>query len=617
MACNIEKATNKINSLQTRIVNLKRNSDANKELISQLEAVKEQLAQAKQLKLEENKESKGSESKTDDKNKNKSIEKELDDIVKTYMIDNKLKFDYKIEKGELGSIFLTMISDDDYDYMTTREIRKIVNEKFNNKDIVINDDIIPFSVQQVLEQYKKDENIEKENKKLLEYIQDNVKFEMNYSKQLAYDFFTGEGVTGNYDWKDNIVTIADFDGLRNDKELMKMLSIEQVNQDTGALDIKTASTQINIIIDELNKRNIDFTTRLHESVHAAVFNYMRSNKGKAYSEEMTKLYEVVKQAAEANPDMFTTNKSYWAKDVDEFLAEALSKPELIKDLMKIDVEGNLIAGAKKSMFEKIIDIVVEALGLSTKEDKLNMHKYLLDSFKAAVEANKDGKEYLSNKAPAGDIKNKYKGKIILVNAGGGKSYASRTNKNIFDGDDLLVEAANEITKDLGLSNFIKNVSEINDVWISWGKGNSEKESEYNNLRNKVYELQAEKAKEVALDGKTVLIASARKPILDIVDYVMFQNNIDTLLSNLSDKKRDNPLEFSRKELGEKIKKFEKNIEGKKIIYLDKGKFVLDELMLDKAPDGDIKLDKKRYKVINEEDIMQAKDIMLKNKEECR
>ena len=274
-----------------------------------------------------------------------------------------------------------------------------------NKDTKIN------SVQQVLEQYKKDENIEKENAKLLEYIQDNVKFEMNYSKQLAYDFFTGEGIAGNYDWKDNVVTIADFDGLRNDKEMMKMLSIEQVNQDTGALDIKTASTQINMIIDEVNKINIDFTTKLHESVHAAVFNYMRSNKGKAYSEEMTKLYEVVKQSDKANPEMFTTNKSYWAKDVDEFLAEALSKPELIKDLMKIDVEGNLITGAKKSMFEKIIDMIVEALGLSTKEDKLNMHKYLLDSFKAAVEANRDGKEYLSNKAPEGSVKidkNKYK-----------------------------------------------------------------------------------------------------------------------------------------------------------------------------------------------------------------
>ena len=267
------------------------------------------------------------------------------------------------------------------------------------------------SVQKVLEQYKKDENIEKENAKLLKYIQDNVKFEMNYSKQLAYDFFTGESIAGLYDWKENVVTIADFEGLRADKEMMKMLSIEQVNQDDSVKDIDTASTQINMIISEINKRNIKFTTKLHESVHAAVFNYMRSDKGKTYSEEMTKLYEVVKQAAEANPDMFTANRSYWAKDVDEFLAEALSKPELIKDLMKIDIEGNLITGAEKSMFNKIIDMIVEALGLSTKEDKLNMHKYLLDSFKDAVEANRDGKEHISSKAPEVEVKldkNKYK-----------------------------------------------------------------------------------------------------------------------------------------------------------------------------------------------------------------
>lgn len=282
---------------------------------------------------------------------------------------------------------------------------KTVGEIEIAKDTSINpfdedfDDTKVNSVQQVLEQYKKDENIEKENAKLLKYIQDNVKFEMNYSKQLAYDFFTGESIAGLYDWKENVVTIADFEGLKADKEMMKMLSIEQVNQDDSVKDIDTASTQINMIISEINKRNIKFTTKLHESVHAAVFNYMRSDKGKAYSDEMNKLYNVVKESAKANPDMFTTNKSYWAKDVDEFLAEALSKPELIKDLMKIDVEGNLITGAEKSMFEKIIDMIVEALGLSTKEDKLNMHKYLLDSFKAAVKANRDGKEYPSFKAP--------------------------------------------------------------------------------------------------------------------------------------------------------------------------------------------------------------------------
>ena len=87
--------------------------------------------------------------------------------------------------------------------------------------IKIIDDIIPFSVQQVLEQYKKDENIEKENAKLLKYIQDNVKFEMNYSKQLAYDFFINKrNETGYYNPRLNVVTIADFDGLKNDEDMM-------------------------------------------------------------------------------------------------------------------------------------------------------------------------------------------------------------------------------------------------------------------------------------------------------------------------------------------------------------------------------------------------------------
>lgn len=344
----------------------------------------------------------------DNKN-NISVHKKLDDIVKKYMIDNNLEYDYEIydvERDE-GIIYQLIIKTDlYYDFEITRDIRKLVHEKLNDKNIIVDDDTIPFSVQQVLEQYKKDENIEKENKKLLEYIQDNVKYEMNYSKQLAYDFFINKrNETGYYNPKLNVVTIADFDGLKNDEDMMRMLSIELINEaDNGNKEIKIISDTVKSVINDIDAYNVTFKTKLHEAVHAAVKNYMDSEKGKAYSEEMNKMFEVVKQASKANPEMFKANKEYWKKDVDEFLAEALSKPELIKDLMKIDTEGNLITGAKKSMFDKIIDMVVEALGLSKKEDKLNMHKYLLDSFKAAVEANKDGKEYTDLKAPDGGIK---------------------------------------------------------------------------------------------------------------------------------------------------------------------------------------------------------------------
>lgn len=344
----------------------------------------------------------------DNKN-NISVHKKLDDIVKKYMIDNNLEYDYEIydvERDE-GIIYQLIIKTDlYYDFEITRDIRKLVHEKLNDKNIIVDDDTIPFSVQQVLEQYKKDENIEKENKKLLEYIQDNVKYEMNYSKQLAYDFFINKrNETGYYNPKLNVVTIADFDGLKNDEDMMRMLSIELINEaDNGNKEIKIISDTVKSAINDIDAYNVTFKTKLHEAVHAAVKNYMDSEKGKAYSEEMNKMFEVVKQASKANPEMFKANKEYWKKNVNEFLAEALSDPELIKDLMKIDTEGNLITGAKKSMFDKIIDMVVEALGLSKKEDKLNMHKYLLDSFKAAVEANKDGKEYTDLKAPDGGIK---------------------------------------------------------------------------------------------------------------------------------------------------------------------------------------------------------------------
>ena len=353
MACNIDKANEDIDRL------LK--SSISEDIKQKLRVVKEQLTSAKKLKLEEN--------------------------IKSYLNEDVRILDYEfVYSNDKPSIYIEIdnSSNDRID-----SLRKKIEKDYKDYNIYITNEKV-FSVQQVLEQYKKDENIEKENKKLLEYIQDNVKYEMNYSKQLAYDFFINKrNETGYYNPKLNVVTIADFDGLKNDEDMMRMLSIELINEaDTGNKEIKIISDTVKSAINDIDAYNVTFKTKLHEAVHAAVKNYMDSKKGKAYSEEMNKMFEVVKQASEANPEMFKANKEYWKKDIDEFLAEALSDPELIKDLMKIDTEGNLITGAKKSMFDKIIDIVVESLGLSTKEDKLNMHKYLLDSFKSAVEANK-------------------------------------------------------------------------------------------------------------------------------------------------------------------------------------------------------------------------------------
>ena len=376
MACNIDQANKDIDGLIK--------SSISEDIKQELRVVKEQLAKAKKLKLEEN--------------------------IKSYLNEDVRILDYEfVYSNDKPSIYIEIdnSSNDRID-----SLRKKIEKDYKDYNIYITNEKV-FSVQQVLEQYKKDENIEKENKKLLEYINNNVKYEMNYSKQLAYDFFINKrNETGYYNPRLNVVTIADFDGLKNDEDMMRMLSIELINEaDNGDKEIKIISDTVKSVINDIDAHNVTFKTKLHEAVHAAVKNYMDSEKGKAYSEEMNKMFEVVKQASEANPEMFKANKEYWKKDVDEFLAEALSDPEFIKDLMKIDTEGNLITGAKKSMFDKIIDMVVEALGLSKKEDKLNMHKYLLDSFKAAVEANRDEKEYTDLKAPDKDMKiykNKYK-----------------------------------------------------------------------------------------------------------------------------------------------------------------------------------------------------------------
>ena len=187
MACNIDQANKDIDRL------LK--SSISEDIKQELRVVNEQLTSAKKLKLEEN--------------------------IKSYLNEDVRILDYEfVYSNDKPSIYIEI---DNSNNDRIDSLRKKIEKDYKDYNIYITNEKV-FSVQQVLEQYKKDENIEKESKKLLEYIQDNVKYEMNYSKQLAYDFFINKrNETGYYNPKLNVVTIADFD---KDMKILKLCEFQ-------------------------------------------------------------------------------------------------------------------------------------------------------------------------------------------------------------------------------------------------------------------------------------------------------------------------------------------------------------------------------------------------------
>lgn len=174
--------------------------------------------------------------------------------------------------------------------------------------------------------------------------------------------------------------------------------------------------------------------------------------------------------------------------------------------------------------------------------------------------------------------NPYKGKIIISNSGTGKSVASSKLSNVIDGDNLLVNAANIILKRENINKQIKSPSQLNDAWLMLGK--AENTDKYKELRDEVYVVQAQLAKKESAKGNTVLLASAREPLVAVADVIMFKEDIEALQSARSDLNRENVLKMTKDEIILKNEKFLKAVKGRDIVKLSSNEFILDKLLVD-------------------------------------
>lgn len=174
--------------------------------------------------------------------------------------------------------------------------------------------------------------------------------------------------------------------------------------------------------------------------------------------------------------------------------------------------------------------------------------------------------------------NPYKGKIIISNSGTGKSVASSKLSNVIDGDNLLVDAANIILKRENINKQIKSPSQLNDAWLMLGK--AENTDKYKELRDEVYVVQAQLAKKESAKGNTVLLASAREPLVAVADVIMFKEDIEALQSARSDLNRENVLKMTKDEIILKNEKFLKAVKGRDIVKLSSNEFILDKLLVD-------------------------------------
>jgi len=130
--------------------------------------------------------------------------------------------------------------------------------------------------------------------------------------------------------------------------IKKNLKAEDGRPAAGLFDPKTNTVMLDA------DTGINTHTILHEMVHAAASNTL-SNKSHPLTKQLTKLFNDVK-------DQLGT--VYGAKDVDEFLSEAMSNPEFRSTLAKINAKGEPI-GALRRFLNSVGNYVRTLMGLET------------------------------------------------------------------------------------------------------------------------------------------------------------------------------------------------------------------------------------------------------------
>jgi hypothetical protein len=117
---------------------------------------------------------------------------------------------------------------------------------------------------------------------------------------------------------------------------------------------------------------------LHELVHAGSVEFMRANPNHLATKRVDELFEQAKSKLSGTD----INFGYWKKNKYEFLAEALSNPDMIKAL--VNEKPDVAMGSLSTMMDQLVDVLLRMLG---KEGKAldNMHDFLVDGFVAMIE----------------------------------------------------------------------------------------------------------------------------------------------------------------------------------------------------------------------------------------
>lgn len=132
-------------------------------------------------------------------------------------------------------------------------------------------------------------------------------------------------------------------------------------------DVKIKGNITNIIEDFeeilLDSKDKLLNTEIHEKMHAIAVKFMRNNPDSVLTKRIEKLFEIAKNKTGIKNFDGKNKNTYWAKNVDEFVAESIGNQEIAEMLSKIDLNGNETSDYSKSIYKTLIDTLLNMLVL--------------------------------------------------------------------------------------------------------------------------------------------------------------------------------------------------------------------------------------------------------------
>jgi hypothetical protein len=290
--------------------------------------------------------------------------------------------------------------------------------------------------------------------------------------------------------KGNTITYPDFDTLIANPGALVNLS-------------KKLDISVDAVVAKANELKSSFhmdMTKVHEHIHIQSVSYMENNPNSEETKYVNRLFTQVQSFAAKNPEHAINNvqKGYWKTNVKEFIAVALSNPEMIQILGKYDVVGKQVVKPNNSILGKLVSKLLQMVGVKSDTATgallttlMNMEETVLGSMdglikKSATQVKEGLSKKLvgvrtqvvdySNKAFSGTIKyvdivkkNKIlnigftNGKSVQLHSDGQGNWRSNNGMEVtVYGDQSIADIYNEVLNDVLLNSDEKQQFEYRD-----------------------------------------------------------------------------------------------------------------------------------------------------------